>query len=1244
LVIATEAANHLAWKNSLRLTDLFQGIVRDMPLQQGSSHSPPTPFRSVHKSLFPTHVRVRFVEPSQMDPLSYQQAHDLLSDNAKIQDADGNVAQDLVLLEDRVDDLLQDRSSNETLAEATKDAFALTSPLDIPWLVRYRLALDKSTDALPHDLINCPPLVLLVCTTQEIEPPLEVLQELYNSPHVLPDAFKNGLYDPQAMRHEVLVLHDNNDGPSGVDDSALRQALQAQFGPNSAMLRINSVLPGTAAALAEQEEKDIWGGDGKLGNYLSVNDRVLLRRYFQSILTTALLPALERRISDLNAIVSERKKGVKNLVKSFWRKPKEETASVSSYGRSSGSDDGGEDGVKYRYDSVESQTRLLADTLFLMQDWDAALSMYRLIRDDYKSDRALAHYASVQEMMALCVHQMDPYSRAKETFSYLETALLSYTRAAEEERSQMNKDSSARPTMAPHSTRLATRLCLIVAAASDALTKYREVEVADLLASASSHESNLGAAVLLEQSSAFYYEAGMYRKYAFHILMSGHMFRTAGQDHHAFRCFTSALYVYRNGGWDELHNHLRSALAAQLYTMRRMSVALVLYAKLVGTGSGGKVSAKSQQKFLQHLLEICEDHQKAALAGADRMASPPNIPINQREAFRSAQLEKIVNIVRYNRTASRVLELPYVNLPQIVDSSVQVWTHAEHHFQEARAGEEGEAVGVEQPRTEEFGKASKGQDSVWDELELMALGELRACHSSKPQLDETITAALAKISNPTHRKVIAEIDKEKQTRSLIERSKKNGSSRPCPMVRARGEPMVCEFLMRNPLGVDVEVTQVQLVLQMTDCEGRVCTNQFAIDMRDEGDVGSGRSWTFACTERLKFSVPEFCRLSESCTRVCKPAKINPFFVVTKHDVVLPAGGETLLSLGLTPLVEGDLEILGVRSKLLDRVWVYHPFDIQGPLLRDTRANIMNRVRGKSLLLKAKIECDMPCLSAELVKRVENDSPVVTSDGGPLLEGQLTSWTLRLRNFGSAPASSVMLKTNLPWIRLLEKDDSLPGLEKDFKATSSCIGPSGTMMNLPLAEGSEVIQPGETVDVPVQIRTSSGFKEQDFYMLYRYELHNSREDSKQRFRWLRKMYTVPVYPSLYLTAKTLTTTLNGKDALLSVELTNNRTDRPTDLFVTLDNLGLASRHYRLEALPGQFTTGEQFGNVLQFGWQERVTLHYKVIKIDNPEQDCLVSKCAFTESGKSSTKLCADSFAVGYLCLEQAFESFEVSCN
>lgn len=1136
LVISTESAQMIAWKNGLQLIDLFQGIARQV-------HTSNTPFRSINNkslTLTPAQFQVEFVDPSQLTPCSYSSAHALLQEQAKLQESDGNIAQELELLEDRVELLLQDSTSEDDdvdLRQVTKDAFLLTSPLDIPWLLRYRQALDASTNAMPHDLIACPALVLLVCSTDEVESPVQVLQELYNAPHILPDCFKNGLYDP-VVRHEVLVLHDNVEGPPNIDDAALRYTLQQQFGPQSQVLRINNVPKDVALALAAEEDTDIWGGGGTRGTRLSVNDRALLRRYFQTLLTSSLLPALERRIADLNAIVSERKKGVRNLVKNFWRKPKEEidttattTTTFNLQNTTLDDSDNMAMVVLYRHDSIESQTRLLADTLFLIQDYESALATYRLIREDFKSDKALVHYASVQEMMALCMYHLDTYGRARDIFACLELALLSYTRAAEEERKLIlgGKDVSARPPTAPHATRLATRLCLLMATASDALTKGRELEVADLLASASSHESSLGAAVLLEQASAFYYEAGMYRKYAFHMLMSGHMFRTANQDHHAFRCFCSALYIYRHGKWAELHNHLKSALAAQLYTMGRMSVAMMLYAKLVE--GAGKVSSKSQQKFLTHLLEICLEHPKKALVGADRMAVPPHVSsARERDALRQDRLERMVEIIQYTPGASRVLELPYLNLPKLFDSSVRLWTHAEEHFlptttttssnntaEEQQPAFEMAVVDPSKPTAgKTLGKICKGDDEVWDNLELLATAEWNAVDSTVRGLDETVTAALSKIKDTQHRQVIGQIDKEKQSKALMERSRRNGSLKPKAAVRARMEPIFCDFALENPLDVDISITQLQLVARMVDASDTICTNQDAIQI---AGGTTDQTWTFPSTEQQEFQVADFCRLSTRNQRACVTATSNPFFVVTKQTLELKAGKKDVVSAGLTPMVEGDLEILGVRYKLSDQVWVYHPFHIPGPLLDDTRSNRANRVRGESLVLKSTISVDMPCVTAELVKRSSSSSttssPVVTSDdGGPLLEGQISHWTIRLRNIGSAPASQLIVKTNLPWINIPSKrsGDKVAPEVREGQATSYCIGPTGTLMSLPL-EGSHLkvagtIHPGETVDIPIQIRTS-GSGRRHFYMLYRYALYDDESQQSSRTRWLRKMYEVPV---------------------------------------------------------------------------------------------------------------------------------------
>ena len=163
---------------------------------------------------------------------------------------------------------------------------------------------------------------------------------------------------------------------------------------------------------------------------------------------------------------------------------------------------------------------------------------------------------------------------------------------------------------------------------------------------------------------------------------------------------------------------------------------------------------------------------------------------------------------------------------------------------------------------------------------------------------------------------------------------------------------------------------------------------------------------------------------------------------------------------------------------------------------------------------SKIEVDMPCLTAEFVKRVPDGSSSVSvsSDGGPLLEGQISSWTIVLRNIGNAPASSAVLKTNLPWINIVSSESSSRSVEDvEAQATSRCLGPTGTLVMLPI-EGQDLkesgtIRPGESASIPIQIRTAGSGKQQ-FYMLYRYDLWEPTQKTTRQ-RWLRKMYEVPV---------------------------------------------------------------------------------------------------------------------------------------
>ena len=116
------------------------------------------------------------------------------------------------------------------------------------------------------------------------------------------------------------------------------------------------------------------------------------------------------------------------------------TMNFSSHGSVAGRVDtkaAGTNDVPYRYDSIESQTRLLADALYLIRDYEGALGMYKLVKDDCKHDQNLMHNGSAHEMMAICLYLSDMvsgYRSTREIIQYVETAIYLHTSAAEEDR------------------------------------------------------------------------------------------------------------------------------------------------------------------------------------------------------------------------------------------------------------------------------------------------------------------------------------------------------------------------------------------------------------------------------------------------------------------------------------------------------------------------------------------------------------------------------------------------------------------------------------------------------------------------------------------------------------------------------------------------------------------------------------------------------------------------------------------
>jgi hypothetical protein len=64
-------------------------------------------------------------------------------------------------------------------------------------------------------------------------------------------------------------------------------------------------------------------------------------------------------------------------------------------------------GVRYRYDRIEALILLLADTCFIIKDYETASSMYKLVKEDFRSDKSSLHLAHATVMGALC-YILDP--------------------------------------------------------------------------------------------------------------------------------------------------------------------------------------------------------------------------------------------------------------------------------------------------------------------------------------------------------------------------------------------------------------------------------------------------------------------------------------------------------------------------------------------------------------------------------------------------------------------------------------------------------------------------------------------------------------------------------------------------------------------------------------------------------------------------------------------------------------------
>ena len=94
------------------------------------------------------------------------------------------------------------------------------------------------------------------------------------------------------------------------------------------------------------------------------------------------------------------------------------------------------------------------------------------------------------------------------------------------------------------------------------------------------------------------------------------------------------------------------------------------------------------------------------------MAAAATLQGGDRDQARKSRLDRIVQVIRFTKTATRVLELPNMDLPLIDDASVTV------------IADEG-VTGFKDPKGQLIGKSCRGSEAVWDQLAIEASAELK---------------------------------------------------------------------------------------------------------------------------------------------------------------------------------------------------------------------------------------------------------------------------------------------------------------------------------------------------------------------------------------------------------------------------------------------------------------------------------------------------------------------------------------
>ncbi|XP_066254836.1 trafficking protein particle complex subunit 8 [Euwallacea similis] len=418
--------------------------------------------------------------------------------------------------------------------------------------------------------------------------------------------------------HDKIDPRDYQSATSSPSDSQRRNSLEfIQEAIDSRQLNYHPLSPEVEDVmgslekeneLAKKKDTKTWSH----GSCLSVDDVEQIKALVFEFTKSCLLPYIEKQLVALNEAVANKKGVSKSLFSATKRwfgtsKPNSNMTAVNN--------------LVYSIDSPELHIRRLGDLYFMFGNYSAAFQAYHAAKRDYNVDQAWLYYAGALEMAALSAFMANEQSR--KTYDYMEDSIITYLNTCK------------MPQFATRATLLSSE-CL--------KSKMLYGETAHQLIRMTSEDSDLRSALLLEQASYCFMQSNMLRKYAFHMVLSGHRFFKAAQKQHALRCYKQAYQIYEDVGWVLASDHIHYTIGRLANNLRQFDEAVESFAKLL-TGES-KQSASQQATFLKEFLSILESKLKV-----DSSNEVPILPIPE---LNNASLKVLVGPTRPLSTPGKI--------------------------------------------------------------------------------------------------------------------------------------------------------------------------------------------------------------------------------------------------------------------------------------------------------------------------------------------------------------------------------------------------------------------------------------------------------------------------------------------------------------------------------------------------------------------------------------------------------------